>query len=168
MIIPGVSKVIRPSKTSNTGFLHYDRLDDSYPIQQVKDMLSKMNYSGLFSAEFLRDKKGNDYFMEVNFRNDGNAIAVTAAGVNLPYLWFQSSLNDSPIDTSSLKIQPVYVMPEYDDFVHVLHHTISLKTWIKDMRRSDWYMEYDKADKKPFYYRTKDMVSVLLKKVFRR
>ncbi len=168
VIIPGVSKVIRPSKTSNTGFLLYDSLDGSYPIPQVKDMLSKMNYSGLFSAEFLRDKEGSDFFLEVNFRNDGNAIAVTAAGVNLPFLWFQSSLNDSPIDTSSLKIQPVYVMPEYDDLVHVLHHTISLKTWIKDMRRSDCYMEYDKADKKPFYYRTKDMVSVLLKKVFRR
>lgn len=168
VVIPGVSKVIRPSKTSNTGFLLYDRLDKTYPIQQVKEMLSKMKYSGLFSAEFLRDKEGSDYFMEVNFRNDGNAIAVTAAGVNLPYLWFQSALTDSPIDSLTLEIQPVYVMPEYDDLVHVLHHNISLKTWIKDMRRSDCYMEYDKADKKPFYYRTKDMVSVLLKKVFRR
>lgn len=168
VIIPGVSKVIRPSKTSNTGFLLYDRLDNTYPIQRVKDMLSKMKYSGLFSAEFLRDKEGKDYFMEVNFRNDGNAIAVTAAGVNLPFLWVQSSLSDNPIDTSALEIHPVYVMPEYDDLVHVLHHNISLKTWIKDMKRSDCYMEYDKADKKPFFYRTKDMVSVLLKKVFRR
>ena len=167
IIIPGVSKVIRPSKTSNTGFLYYDRLNDSYPIRQVKEMLGRMKYSGLFSVEFLRDREGKDFFMEINFRNDGNAIAVTAAGVNLPFIWYQSSIADH-ITTSSLVVKPVYVMPEFDDLVHVFHHNISLKTWLKDIRRADCYMEYDKSDRKPFYYRTRDMLSVFLKKIFKR
>lgn len=163
IVIPGVSKVIRPSKTSNTGFLIYDKLNDSFPVEKVKYMLSKMNYSGLFSAEFLRDKNGKDFFMEVNFRNDGNAIAVTAAGVNLPYIWYCSA---STAELSlPAEITPVYVMPEFDDLVHVLHHNISLKTWLKDMRKAGCYMEYDKSDKKPFFYRVRDMFGVLFNKV---
>ena len=36
---------------------------------------------------FVRDNEGNDYFLEINMRNDGNAYCVTSAGVNLPYIW---------------------------------------------------------------------------------
>lgn len=166
IIIPGVSKVIRPSKTSNTGFLYYDKLDDSFPVKKVKQMLMKMKYSGLFSAEFLRDKDGNDFFMEVNFRNDGNAIAATAAGVNLPFIWYNSAFVEQQPFVS--EIRPVYVMPEFDDLVHVIHHNISFRTWLSDMRRADCYMEYDKYDKKPYLYRVRDMFGVLLKKVMTR
>ncbi len=167
IVIPGVSKVIRPSKTSNTGFLYYDSLDDSYPIDEVKRMLKGMHYSGLFSAEFLRDKNGKDYFMEVNFRNDGNAISVTAAGVNLPYIWYCSAKGASNIPINE-EIHPVYVMPEFDDLVHVFHHNITFKTWLKDMKRADCYMEFDKHDLKPYLYRVRDFWCLLINKMFRR
>lgn len=167
IVIPGVSKVIRPSKTSNTGFLYYHSLDDSYSIDEVKRMLKGMHYSGLFSVEFLRDKDGKDFFMEVNFRNDGNAISVTAAGVNLPYIWYCSAENASNVPKIE-EIHPVFVMPEFDDLVHVFHHNITFKTWLKDMRRADCYMEYDKHDVKPYLYRVKDFCGLLIKKMFRR
>jgi len=166
VVIPGVSKVIRPSDTSNTGFLLYDRLDDSYPVEKVKQMLSGMNYSGLFSAEFLRDKNGKDYFLEVNFRNDGNAIAVTAAGVNLPYIWYRSASDQElPVPAD---IKPVYVMPEFDDLALVFRRRISFGTWLKDMRRASCYMEFDKADWKPGFYRVLDMLALLFRKMGKR
>ena len=43
-------------------------------------------------------------------------------------------------------------MPEFDDFVNVLKHKISLLQWIKDIHRTDCFMEYDKRDTKPFYH----------------
>ena len=33
--------------------------------------IREVGYTGLFSMEFLRDKYGNDYFMEINFRMMG-------------------------------------------------------------------------------------------------
>jgi predicted ATP-grasp superfamily ATP-dependent carboligase len=166
VIIPGVSKVIRPSKTSNTGFLYYDKLDDSFPVEKVKQMLYKVKYSGLFSAEFLRDKDGNDFFMEINFRNDGNAIAVTAAGVNLPFIWFSSAYGEKQLLASEIK--PVYVMPEFDDMAQMLHGKVSLYHWLRDIHRTDCFMEYDKNDKKPFFYRIGDMFKVAFRKIGHR
>lgn len=34
------------------------------------------------------------YFLETNFRNDGNAFCVTESGVNLPVVWVKACLNE--------------------------------------------------------------------------
>jgi predicted ATP-grasp superfamily ATP-dependent carboligase len=154
VIIPGYSYVIRPSSTTNTGFLHYMPLDDSYEniVQKGKQFLKATGYSGLFSLEFLRGKDGHDYFMEINFRNDGNAICVTAAGVNLPYIWYlYNTGGDYHQEIANSKINPVYVMPEFADISLITHGQLRLWTWLKDIRRTDRYMEFDKHDKAPFF-----------------
>lgn len=155
VIIPGYSYVLRPSANTNTGFLHYMSLDATH--QQVLDLgkkfLKTIGYSGLFSLEFLRGKDGKDYFMEINFRNDGNAICVTAAGVNLPYIWYLYHTGGNyreEIERSQLK--PVYVMPEFSDISLIIHGKLNILTWIKDIFRTDRFMEYDKRDKAPFWY----------------
>lgn len=151
VIIPGVSHVIRPAATTNTGFLHYESLDDSYSdiVRLCKNFLIKTGYSGLFSMEFLRGIDGFDYFMEINFRNDGNAICVTEAGVNLPYIWCLNQTGQKwSIDN---KIRPVYVMPEFDDISLVWHGQLSFTQWLKDMHKTDRFMEFNKMDQKPFY-----------------
>lgn len=64
IIIPGFTKILRPPKTSNTGFQTYlpiskfDRKIDtsSFFLQQIK-------FTGLFSMEFLRGKDGCDYYL---------------------------------------------------------------------------------------------------------
>lgn len=96
IIVPGVSIILRQPSNTNTGFLKYVSLKEfQYSgIENCKQFIKTIGYSGLFSMEFLRGKDGKDYFMEINMRNDGNAICVTAAGVNLPYMvfilyWFQ-------------------------------------------------------------------------------
>lgn len=170
VIIPGVAKIIRPSERSNTGFLYYDKLDRTFEnaMEKTKRILKNVKYSGLFSAEFLRDNDGNDFFMEINFRNDGNAIAVTAAGINLPYIWYCSA-NNSQTDIASVNdVKPLYVMPEFDDLIHVFQRQIRFGKWIKDMKRSDCYMEFDKDDIMPFVYRVLDFLSLLIKKIISR
>lgn len=155
IIIPGFSRCIRPCPRTNTGYLHYEPLEEiSAPIENCKRFLSSVGYSGLFSIEFLRDKQGVDYFMETNFRNDGNAICVTASGTNLSYIWYlYCTKQDYKEELNSSKFKAVYVMPEFADFsCFVKSGKISIFQWIRDLIRTNKFMEFDRFDKKPFYY----------------
>ena len=151
VIIPGVSHVIRPQTNTNTGFLRYEPLSGSYfgVVEICKKFLRETGYSGLFSMEFLRGKDGKDYFMEINFRNDGNAICVTAAGVNLPYIWYQSQTGVSHVESKIVQ-KSVYVMPELDDLRLIRQRQLSFGKWVNDVRRTNRFMEFDKKDPKPF------------------
>ena len=124
IIIPGFSRCIRPCPRTNTGFLHYESIQSiSAPITNCEEFIRKTGYSGLFSIEFLRDKQGQDYFMEINFRNDGNAICVTASGFNLPYLWYLSNTEGAERvanEVCKLSLHPVDVMAEFADFDNVV------------------------------------------------
>ena len=150
IIIPGVSELIRPSKCSNTGFLHYTRLDSTYDevLNKTYDFIKTTKYSGLFSVEFLRDQQGKDYFMEMNFRNDGNAIAVTNAGVNLPFIWVLACMGKD----YSNQITPIhdeYVMPEFAELLLYRNNMISRKEFQQDWRLATSFMDYDKKDPAP-------------------
>lgn len=151
VIIPGVSHVIRPQSNTNTGFLRYEPLSTNYAesVEHTKRFLKETGYSGLFSMEFLRGKDGKDYFMEINFRNDGNAICVTAAGVNLPYIWYHNQSSSRWELQNDVKI--VYVMPEFDDFRLIKQGKNTFAQWFNDIRRTERFMEFDRKDQKPFW-----------------
>ena len=152
VIIPGVSKILRPCKGSNTSYLHYTPLEDGFcEIEKCKEFVRRTGYRGLFSLEFLRDKNGHDFFMEINFRNDGNAICVTAAGLSLPYIWYVECLGKDYSNEANKKITPVYVMPDMAELKLLLTHQISLREYIGDFKKTNRFMEYDKRDSKPFW-----------------
>ena len=152
VIIPGVSKILRPCKGSNTSFLHYTQLDDGFcEIEKCKEFVRRTGYHGLFSLEFLRDRKGKDYFMEINFRNDGNAICVTAAGISLPYIWYLDCIGADYSQESNKEIKPVYVMPDMAELKLLVTKQISIKDYVSDFKKTNRFMEYDKKDPKPFW-----------------
>ena len=152
VIIPGVSRIIRPCKGSNTSFLHYTPLEDGFcDIERCKEFVKRTGYHGLFSLEFLRDKNGNDFFMEINFRNDGNAICVTASGMSLPYIWYLDCIGKDYSIESTKKITPVYVMPDIAELKLLVSRQISLRQYIGDFKKTNRFMEYDKRDPKPFW-----------------
>lgn len=152
VIIPGVSKILRPCKGSNTSFLHYTPLEEGFcDIEKCKEYVRRTGYHGLFSMEFLRDKNGEDFFMEINFRNDGNAICVTAAGMSLPYIWYLDCIGADYSEERQKRINPVYVMPDMAELKLLVTRQISLKEYILDFMKTDKFMEYDKKDKRPFW-----------------
>jgi predicted ATP-grasp superfamily ATP-dependent carboligase len=152
IIIPGVSIIKRPCKGSNTSFLHYIPLaDDFCDINKCKTFVEETGYKGLFSLEFLRDKSGEDYFMEINFRNDGNAICVTASGVNLPYIWYMACIGKDYRKELERTVRPVYVMPDLAELKLFLTGKISIVEYISDLFKTNRFMEYDKDDPKPFW-----------------
>ena len=155
VIIPGFSKCIRPCPGTNTGFLHYESLDDIVvSLEKCKKFVQSTGYSGLFSIEFLRDTQGRDYFMEMNFRNDGNAICVTASGTNLPYIWYLANTNgDYKEELEISTFKSVYAMPEFPDFDNFVRtKKMSLVSWLKDVIKADVFMVFNRSDIRPFVY----------------
>ena len=155
LIIPGYARNIRPSDVTNTGYLQY--LPTSklpVDIDLCRTFIKSIGYSGLFSMEFIHGKDGIDYFMEINLRNDGNSICVTASGLNLPYIWCLSQCGEDiceELDRMNRMI-PVYVMPEFDDLILLLKGKVNAFTWLKDLFKTDCFMEFSSKDPKPFIY----------------
>lgn len=166
VIIPGISKCIRPCPGTNTGFLKYQETESlDVPLEKCRELIINLKYSGLFSIEFLRDKSGVDYFLEMNFRNDGNAISATKSGFNLPYLWYLYCVGGDYCDyLNRCKFRPVLVMPELNDLHFVRTREISLIQWLKDLARTDAFMEYDCSDKVPFWYALRAMLYNAIKR----
>lgn len=169
IIIPGYSKCIRPCPGTNTGFLEYKPFEDfNCDLKACKDFIKAIGYQGLFSMEYLRDKNGNDYFMEINMRNDGNGICVTGAGVNIPYIWYQYCIGEDYHIEAANDIHDIFVMPEFDDFMLLLKRRVSLSTWWKDYRRTTTFMEFCDTDPQPYYVRKKQFIRHLLNKAIHR
>lgn len=153
VIIPGMSKIIRSQPNTNTGFLEYGPLDPFYKeiAERAKLYIKDCQYSGLFSFEIMRDSDDKIWFLEINFRNDGNAWCVTKSGINLPVIWVKSCLGETYEEEIRVP-NKILMMPELQDFKLVLQRRVSFVQWLKDWKRTDYFMEYDKKDKKPFFY----------------
>lgn len=155
VVIPGYAKNIRPSDVTNTGFLKYIPTQDlPIDISLCRAFILKTGYSGLFSLEFVHGKDGKNYFLEMNFRNDGNSICVTASGLNLPYIWYLYNTNKDihlELDKKD-SMKSVYVMPEFDDAILLLKGRVDVLTWLKDLSKTNCFMEFSSKDVKPFFY----------------
>lgn len=152
IIIPGMTRVLRSQPNTNTGFLAYGPIDAFYAeiVQRSKAYIKDCSYSGLFSIEFIRGKDDQIYFLETNFRNDGNAFCVTESGVNLPVIWVKACKHeDYRAELHTPK--SIIVMPEFQDIKLVLQRKLSFCQWLKDWRRTDAFLEYAKDDKRPFF-----------------
>ena len=152
VIIPGMTRIIRSQPNTNTGFLEYGAIDPFYKdlVNKSKRFIESCGYSGLFSIEFIRDYNDNIFFLEVNFRNDGNAWCVTKAGINLPIIWVKACQSEDYQDEIK-EPKNILMMPEFQDFKLVIQRKISLFKWIKDWWHTDFFMEYDNHDKRPFF-----------------
>lgn len=153
VIIPGMSKIIRSQPNTNTGFLEYAPLDPFYDdiAEKAKLYIRDCQYSGLFSFEIMRGKDDKIWFLEINFRNDGNAWCVTKSGINLPVIWVKACLGED-YQTEIHEPKRILMMPELQDFKFVLQRKVSFVQWLRDWKRTDFFMEYDKNDKKPFFF----------------
>jgi predicted ATP-grasp superfamily ATP-dependent carboligase len=155
VIIPGCCYCLRPSETSNTGFVHFVNLDSlkAEIVALGKRFIKEIGYSGLFSLEFLHSKDGGDYFLEMNFRNDANAYCVTKAGVNLPYIWVNRG---NPMDLHNeidKDINEVYLLPVFFELSMWGKGLISFRTLMSDIKKADFYADYSSDDPKPTYGR---------------
>ncbi len=117
--------------------------------KKVKTYLNTINYTGLFSAEFVY-KYGTYYFLEINLRNDGTSYISTKSGYNLPNIlckFFEKGEFSCPAC-----FKKCYYMVNMADIRHVFEGKLSLWAWWKDFRKTTCYSHYNKIDKKPYFW----------------
>lgn len=155
VIIPGITRLLwASSPRTNTGIVRTLPLndEDNIPIEAVTRFIHKIGYVGLFSVEFLRDHREKDFFMEINFRNDGNAIVMTYSGVNLPGIWwnyFASEKRKISADFKSATAIPLRSM------LSVARSKKRMLKLLKYCIRPHVFMDLDFYDMHPLCYQIK-------------
>ena len=167
VLITGRTHIDRPNGIDNTFFLRFDKVEDEFKEieNKVVDFIKQTGYSGPFSVEFLRGKDGVNYFTEMNFRNDGNAVCQTAAGFNIPYIYYlYYSGGNYKKEIAESKIKTTWLMPELFYLKFLLQKEFGFKEWCKNMHKANCYTTYFKDDKRPFIA----FVFCLIKGFFRK
>lgn len=120
-------------------------------FEQLKTMLEKIGYYGIFSFEFgVCD--GKAYFFEINLRNDGTSQDFYQLGANIPLAWVY---NCAGLDYSLVQTQVQeegWYMDEIYDFLNVIRGVVSRKQWKQDKIAAKAFRYYDQEDKSPWKY----------------
>lgn len=76
--------------TSTISYIEPLDAEIAVEAEKIKTLMNEIGYVGLFSVEFMHNKKdGLIYFTEVNIRNDGENAFIVHEGINLPFLHYQ-------------------------------------------------------------------------------
>ena len=166
IIAPGYTKIIRQPYNTNTGYLVFDSLDNlNFNIKQVFEFIVNIGYTGLFSVEFIRDKSGVDYFLEINMRNDGNAYCVTASGCNLPYIFYKFMASGEAPQVEN-KINRTYLIPDFIDLTEARKQKVSMITWFYQFISADAHTLFDWSDLGPFCFEIRKVLKRYIRKFF--
>jgi len=157
----------RLTKESHGIFRHIVPFEDNELAEKIKKFVNEIHYNGIFGIEFIIDKKGVAYFLEINLRVTQYNSAYSMFGANLPYIYALSVIKGeiayNEINYSHKR--PFNVMSEFEDFkISCIHGDVSLHQWINDVRRTDCFQYYDVHDKKPFYYTVLAKIKLGLKR----
>ena len=146
IIIPGAIHKLRhyPAIVGACSYGVYDlarSLDINF--DGIEEFLNRANYYGPFSIEFLH-YKGKNYFMEVNFRNDGLAYMATSAGINLHAKYIDDTY---PLDLA--KTRSIHMMNYSIDYLHVKEGRIGKSSWWNDFFRTRCFINFSLRDPMP-------------------
>lgn len=122
-------------------------------VEPIKKLFEKIGYNGIFELEFLIDKNGRKYFLEINFRGSAWLYAFNKCGVNLPYMYALSTLKGE-IDSSAENVRklPFSLMYAVTDFrMNVPTRKVPLWRWLREFLSVDCLFYYNRHDMKPFW-----------------
>lgn len=122
---------------------------EKFEIKQALDkMFEEIGFEGIFEIEFLVDSDENLYFGEINFRNSTWSYASTCAGMNLPYLWAISMIDNEIADDYYKEIPTNFTaMVELTDFKErVLNGKVNVLLWLYEFLRSNCKYYIGKKD----------------------
>ncbi len=153
IFIPYGCSYYRFTSESYGNYMYFFPFKDSDLLKKIHDLIKLSKYSGVFCIEFLKDKDGDLYFLEVNYRNSGWSYAFTKGGFNLPFRWAVSTL-DNELYTSDFDVLKEFnAINDFSDFKDVLKtKNFNIITWIKQYITADCHYYYNKDDPKPFWH----------------
>ncbi len=119
---------------------------------QIKQIIERIGFEGIFDGEFMVGKDDKVYFLEINFRPNAFNYASTCAGMNDPYLWAKGMLEGKVQDNCYKKIPNGFrAMVENSDFKdRVLSKRVSALKWIIDFIKCDCHFYFNIHDIRPF------------------
>lgn len=118
---------------------------------KLQSMFEEIGFEGIFEVEFLLDKDGTYYFMEINFRASAWNPTCKFAGMPLDYLWVKG-MENGYIDPADRKdFEPFTSMSEVIDYgKRVESGMVSLAEWLRDFKDAKCVYIYDKMDRGPW------------------
>lgn len=145
-----------------SSYMTIENFQDSVLLEKIQNMFSEVGFEGIFSMEFLIDKFGDLYFLEINFRNSTWSYASTKAKMNLPHLWGEKMIQGGALP-EIVPIQKNFTaMVEFDDYrSRVKSKMISKRKWFKDFRHTNCLFYFNRRDLKPF-------ISLIFQKIRRK
>lgn len=153
LYMPLNNRYYRTEKDSYGNYAYIERNPRPELLEPIKKLFEKIGYNGIFEMEFLVDKNGQTYFLEINFRSSAWMYAFHKCGVNLPYMFAQSLLQGK-LDISSENIQklPFSLMFSRADFREsVLTGKVSFWRWLREFLSTDCLLVYNRHDMKPLW-----------------
>lgn len=119
--------------------------------KKLQAMFKEIGFEGVFEVEFLIDKDGTYYFMEINFRASAWNPTCKFAGMPLDYLWVKG-MENGYIDPADRKdFEPFTSMSEVIDYgKRVESGMVSLAEWLRDFKDAKCVYIYDKKDRGPW------------------
>ncbi|MDE7402276.1 MAG: hypothetical protein K2M87_02560 [Muribaculaceae bacterium] len=112
-------------------------------IGPIKKFLRASNYHGPFSVEMLHTSDGKNYFLEVNFRNDGLAYASTSARANLHGVYAGAVKYDAS------QVRRTYMMNYSIDYLFAQSGDVSKLQWWRDFLRTRSFININFRDLAP-------------------
>jgi hypothetical protein len=135
-------------------------------LEQVLDFVNSLNYVGPFSLEFGLEK-GQNYFFEINLRNDGTSHYPLSFGINIPYVYYQSCKGKLLSEDMSFWKGEYTMIDEFWDIRRVLSHEISLSQWWGLLRSAKAYRYYISHDRLPTLMMVPVFLCRIVLKIFR-
>ena len=117
-------------------------------ISKIKNIITDLGYTGLFDVEFF--VKGNKFYLnEINFRNSG--LTYLYKNAYLCYYYYLSCVKNEFVSSPEIDNE-YYVMDEQAEIHQIIDKNISIRTHIKDKKRSEILLAENKNDPKPARY----------------
>ncbi len=153
LYMPLDNRYYRLEEDSYGDYAYIERNPRPELLEPIKKLFEQIGYNGIFEMEFLVDKNGNTYFLEINFRSSAWIYAFNKCGVNLPYMFALSTLqNKLDVASENIKKLPFSLMNSVRDFnKNVLTRKVSLWQWLRDFMSADCFFYYNRHDMKPFW-----------------
>lgn len=134
-------------------YMTVSNMDDKELNSRLNDLMKLIGFEGIFEIEFLIDQDDILYFGEINFRNSTWSYASTVAGMNLPALWIEATIDGNIPKNSYIKtFRPFSAMVEPIDYgKRVDTGKITYAEWLADFKDAKCLYYYDENDREPFY-----------------
>lgn len=128
---------------------------ENYDMQnKIAKVIEEIGLEGIFEFEFMQDREGNLWFLEINFRNTALGYSTTIAGIPQVIYWCESMEKGFIDKKKYFKKIPtgLTAMAECFDYdARVKSGMISRKEWKKQYKSAECKMYKGRKDNIPFY-----------------